>query len=162
MKQILASLAVGLAAAAPALALDLVPWGEAGAWQIMTDPNHGNACLTQVMFDDGSFMRLGLHDAGKKGFFGAFNPIWPEVKLDHKYAVAYKLDEDLFAGEARGMEIGEVRGLQMVFEDPAFLADMAKKRVLTINADGVDLGSFDLAGSGEAVKAMLACQAEQG
>jgi hypothetical protein len=162
MKHILTSLALGLAATTPSLALDLVPFGEVGAWQIMVDPNHDNSCLTQVMFDDGSFMRLGLHDKGKKGFFGAFNPAWPEVKLDHRYAVAYQLDDDLFAGEARGMEIGEVRGLQIVFEDPAFLIDMAQKRVLTMNADGVDLGRFDLVGSGDAVKAMLACQAEQG
>ena len=162
MKAFLGALALGLAAATPTLALDLAPWGEAGAWQIMVDPNHDNSCLTQVMFSDGSFMRLGFHDKGKKGFFAGFNPAWPEVKLDHKYAVAYKLDDDVFAGEAKGVEIGKERGLQMVFEDPNFLVDLAKKRVLTLAADGVELGTFDLAGSDEAVKAVLACQAEQG
>jgi hypothetical protein len=162
MKAFLGALALGVAAATPTLALDLTPWGEAGAWQIMVDPNHDNGCLGQVMFDDGSFMRLGLHEKGKKGFLAVFNPTWPEVKLDHKYAVAFKLDDDAFAGEAKGVEIGADRGLQVIYEDPNFLVDLAKKRVMTMTADGVDLGSFDLAGSDEAVKAVLACQAEQG
>ncbi len=162
MKAFLGSLALGLAVATPTLALDLTPFGEAGAWQVMVDPNHDNSCLTQVMFDDGSYMRLGLLEKGKKGFFAAFNPAWPEVKMDHKYAVAYKLDDDVFAGEGKGVEIGKDRGLQMVFEDPNFLVDLAKKRVLTLAADDVDLGTFDLTGSDEAVKAVLACQAAQG
>jgi hypothetical protein len=162
MKAFLGALALGLAAATPTLALDLTPWGEAGAWQIMVDPNHENSCLAQVMFDDGSFMRLGLHEKGKKGFLAVFNPTWPEVKLDHKYEAAFKLDDDMFAGEAKGVEIGADRGLQVIYEDPNFLVDLAKKRVMTMAADGVDLGTFDLAGSDEAVKAVLACQAEQG
>jgi hypothetical protein len=162
MKTLFATLALGLAAATPTLALDLVPWGESGAWQILVDPNHGNSCMTQVLYSDGSFMRLGLEDGGKKGYFAAFNPTWPEVKLDHKYAAAYQLDDDVFAGEAKGVEIGKDRGIQIAFEDPAFLVDMAKKRVLTMGVDGIELGTFDLAGSDEAVKAMLACQAEQG
>jgi hypothetical protein len=162
MKSTLAALALGLAFATPIHALDLAPWGEAGPWQIMVDPNHDNSCLAQVMFSDGSFMRMGLHEKGKKGFLAVFNPAWPEVKLDHKYAAAYKLDDDAFAGEAKGVEIGKDRGLQVIYEDPNFLVDLAKKRVMTMSADGVDLGSFDLAGSDEALKAVLACQAEQG
>ena len=161
MKAFLGALALGLAAATPTLALDLAPWGEAGPWQVMVDPNHENSCLAQVMFSDGSFMRLGLHEKGKKGFLAVFNPTWPEVKLDHKYAAAFKLDEDAFAGEAKGVEIGKDRGLQVVYEDPNFLVDLAKKRTLTMAADGVELGTFDLAGSGEAVKSVLACQAAQ-
>jgi formylglycine-generating enzyme required for sulfatase activity len=87
---------------------------------------------------------------------------WPEVKLDHKYAAAFKLDEDAFAGEAKGVEIGKDRGLQVIYEDPNFLVDLAKKRVMSMAADGVELGTFDLVGSDEAIKAVLACQAEQG
>lgn len=162
MKAFLGALALGLAAATPIHALDLTPWAEAGPWQIMVDPNHENSCLAQVMFSDGSFMRLGLHEKGKRGFLAVFNPAWPEVKLDHTYAAAYKLDEDVFAGEAKGVEIGKDRGLEVVYEDPLFLVDLAKKRVMTMAADGVDLGTFDLAGSEEAVNAVMACQAEQG
>ena len=126
------------------------------------DPNHDNSCLAQVMFSDGSFMRMGLHEKGKKGFLAVFNPTWSAVKLDHNYAAAYKLDDDAFAGEAKGVEIGKDRGLQIVFEDPALLDDLARKRVMTMAAEGVPTGTFDLAGSDEALKAVLACQAAQG
>ena len=50
----------------------------------------------------------------------------------------------------------------MVSEDPNFLVDLAKKRVMTMAADGVEPRTFDLAGSDEALKSVLACHAEQG
>ena len=85
-----------------------------------------------------------------------------EFAADVDKATGGKLDEDAFAGEAKGVENGKDRGLQVVYEDPNFLVDLAQKRVLTMAADGVELGTFDLAGSGEAVKSVLACQAAQG
>ena len=68
MKRIVALFAVGLALATPALAVDLMQWGTSGDWVILQDPNHGNDCLAQATFSDGSMLRMGFQDKGKKGF----------------------------------------------------------------------------------------------
>jgi hypothetical protein len=162
MKAFLGALALGPAAVPPLHAIDLSPWGEAGPCQIMVGPNHDNSCLAQLMSSAGSFMRPGLHERGKTGFLAVLNLTWPEAKLNQRYTAAFRLDEGAFTGDARGVEIGKDRGLQVICDGPAFPVDLARKRVMTMAADGVDLGTFDPAGSGEAVKAVLACQAEQG
>lgn len=162
MKKLVASIILSTALVTPALAVDLVQWGEAGAWTIMTDPNHDNGCLAQATLSDGSMVRMGFQDKGKKGFFASFNPAWKEFKLDKKYPVTYMLDDASFDAEARGVEAAGMPGAQVHSEDVNFLVDLAKKRTMTFMADGAEIVKIDLAGSDEAMKQVLACQAEQG
>ena len=162
MKALCASVLLGIAAASPIYALDLVQWGTAGDWAVLQDPNRDNACLTQVELSDGTLLRIGFEDKGKKGFLATFNPAWKEFKLDRKYPVGYALDDDAFEGEAHGREANGLPGAQVSFENVDFLVDLAKKRTLTFFYEGAEIVKVDLKGSDAAIKAMLACQAEQG
>jgi hypothetical protein len=158
MKRIAAIFALGLAMATPALAVELTEWGTSGDWVILQDPNHGNDCLAQVSYSDGSMLRMGFQDKGKKGFLATFNTAWKEFKLDHRYPVTYMLDQDLFEGEARGVDAGGVPGAQVHFEDVNFLVDLAKRETLTFMSNGAEVVKISLKGSDEALKQVLACQ----
>ena len=162
MKKTLATLALSLACATPIYALDLTQWGTSGDWVILQDPNHDNACLAQATFSDGSLLRMGFQDKGKKGFLATFNPAWKEFKLDHKYPVTYLLDANSYEGEARGVEAGGMHGAQVHFESIDFLVDLATKYTLTFMEKGVEVVKIDLKGSDEALKQVIACQDEQG
>ena len=162
MKTFCASVLLSIAAASPLFALDLVQVGTAGNWVILQDPNRNNACLTQAALSDGTILRIGLEDKGKKGFIASFNPAWKEFKLDTKYPVTYTLDDASFDGEAHGRELNGLPGVQIDYNNVDFLVDLAEKKVLTFFSEGVEIEKFELKGSEEAIKAMLACQAAQG
>lgn len=162
MKTFCATVLLSIAAASPIYALDLVQWGTAGDWVVLQDPNKGNACLTQVSLSDGTLLRIGFEDKGKKGFLGTFNPAWKEFKLDRKYPVGYALDDVAFEGEAHGKEVNGVPGAQVTYENVDFLVDLAEKKTMTFFYEGAEIVKVDLKGSEAAIKAMLACQAEQG
>lgn len=162
MKSLYAAALLGIAVASPIQALDLVQWGTAGNWVVLKDPNKGNACLTQAEMSDGTLLRIGFEDNGKKGFIGTFNPAWKDFKLDQKYTVGYALDADTFEGEAHGREVNGIPGAQVSFENVDFLVDLAAKQTLTFSHEGAEIVKVDLKGSEDAIKAMVACQAEQG
>jgi hypothetical protein len=102
MKPLFASITVVMIAAGPSAAADLIPRGEAGAWKIYVDPEHANGCLTEVVFDDGTFLRLGFRDHGKKAFLSSYHPGWKAFKPELPYRIAYMIDDTLFEGEGRG------------------------------------------------------------
>jgi hypothetical protein len=161
MKKLCATVLLSIAAASPIYALDLVQWGTAGDWVILQDPNRDNACLTQVSLSDGTLMRIGFEDKGKKGFLATFNPAWKDLKNNKKYPVGYALDDTVFEGEAEGREVNGVPGAQVTYENVDFLVDLAQKKTMTFSFEGAEVLKVDLKGSDEAIKAMLACQAEQ-
>jgi hypothetical protein len=161
MKELCATVLRSIAAASPIYALDLAQWGTAGDWVVLQDPNRDNAFLTQVTLSDGTLMRIGLEDKGKKGFLATFNPTWKDFKLDHKYPVGYTLDDVAFEGEAHGKEVNGVPGAQVTHENVDFLVDLAQKKTMTFSFEGAEVLKVDLKGSDEAIKAMRACQAEQ-
>lgn len=162
MKTMLCTLAMTLALSSPLFALDLTQWGTSGDWVILQDPNHGNDCLAQATFSDGSMVRMGFVDRGRKGFLATFNPAWKEFKLDRNYPVTYMLDQDVFEGEARGVEAGGMPGAQVHYEDINFLVDLAMRDSLTFMSNGAEVVKIGLKGSEDALKQVIACQETQG
>ncbi len=162
MKKTLAALAMTVALSSPLYALDLTEWGTSGDWVILQDPNHDNDCLAQATFTDGSLVRMGLVDSGKKGFLATFNPAWKEFKLDRKYPVTYMLDADTFEGEARGVEANGMPGAEVHYENIDFLVDLAMRESMTFMSNGAEVVKIGLKGSEEAWKQVLVCQAEKG
>ena len=55
-----------------------------------------------------------------------------------------------------------VPGAQVTYENVDFLVDLAEKKTMTFFFEGAEILKVDLKGSEAAIKAMLACQAEQG
>lgn len=148
--------------ATPVYAVDLVSWGTSGAWTIFQDPNNGNSCLAQAQLSDGSIIRMGFQDKGKKGFLANFNPAWKEFKIDRKYPVTYMLDADTFEAEAHGKEVAGMPGAEIHFEDINLLVDLATKNTMTFMYGGAEIVKIDLKGSKDAMTQVVACQAEVG
>ena len=89
------------------LLADLTPWGQAGDWIILTDPDHDNGCLAQVSLSDGTLMRIGLDKPGAgTGYITSVNPEW-ETKMGQKFDVTIAFAETTFVGretDTRGLK----------------------------------------------------------
>ena len=158
MKSVIVSLALGAALAGPALALDLVPVGTAGNWEILKDPNHGDACLAQAGYADGTYARIGFRDGGKKGFIANFNPAWKEFEPERRYPVTFTIDQDSFEGEALGTRLGEMPGVEVGFDNPDFLQEFAEGEEVTFSSNGAEVAKLGLDGSLDALAAAAECQ----
>ncbi|MCF1709544.1 hypothetical protein L0V05_12035 [Tabrizicola sp. J26] len=162
MKRIIAPLLASLALSTPLYALDLVPFGTSGAWQIFSDPNHGNNCVAQVQYDDGSFLRLAFLDKATKTSITSFSPAWKEFKLDHKYDVAYQVDDAAaIIAQAKGIQVDTMPGVEMVFETGDLFGTLVTGKVLTFIADGNTIVQQSLDGSADAIEMATACEAAQ-
>lgn len=158
MKKLTLALALGLASASPLFAEDATLFAQVGAWDVTV---HKKECSTVTTLSDGTILRIGLSDKGKKGYVQTFNPAWDEFKKRHKYPVSYDLDGTIFEVEGKGIEKDGIPGAEVRFEDPLLLVDLAQKHMLTFSVEGKEVSKIDLTGSGDAVKQMLACQEAQ-
>ena len=160
-KNVIGVLSLSLALATPALAVDLVPWGESGPWKILRDPNHGNGCLVETALSDGSYLRIGFEMKGDgKGYISSFNPAWTAIKEDKKYDVAVKFADQSFVGEGRGAKLGEMPGIIVAANNLDLLVQLAKADSVNLSADGGDGLTVALKGSYDAIQKALVCQAE--
>lgn len=158
MKKLLSVLALGLLTAAPLAASETNLVSKAGAWSIF---EHKKDCMTENTMADGTIVRIGLSDKGSKGYLATYNAGWIEFSKHKKYPLSYDLDGTTFDVEAHGDKREDIPGAKIKFEDPAVLVELAKKKVMTMSVDGVEMAKIDLTGSDEAIKQMLDCQAAQ-
>jgi hypothetical protein len=160
MKRILLPLLLATVAA-PALALDLTEWGKEGDWVILIDPNHDNNCLAQVSYSDGSLLRVGFREKGKEGILATVNPAW-DFKKDDKYLLNYSVDGGAgIDAESKGVAVGEMKGVEVPFKDPAVLYALVKGNSLTLTYEGNKLADLSLAGSAAALEKAAVCELEQ-
>lgn len=161
MKKVLLALLLATAAA-PALALDLTEWGKEGDWVILIDPNHDNNCVAQVAYSDGSLMRVGFREKGKEGVLAVVNPAWDQFKKDEKYTLNYAIDGGAgIDAESKGADVGEMKGIEVPFKDPAVLYALVKGNSLTLTYEGNKLVEMSLAGSAAALEKAAVCELEQ-
>lgn len=161
MKRILLPLVLATVAA-PALALDLTEWGKEGDWAILIDPNHDNNCLAQVAYSDGSLLRIGFREKGKEGVLATVNPAWEQFEKDKKYVLNYAIDGGAgIDAESKGADVGEMKGIEVPFKDPAVLYALVKGNTLTLTYEGNTLAELSLAGSAAALDKAADCELEQ-
>ena len=68
--KLVAALGLSIFATA-ATAQDLVPYSEAGGWEVAVDPTLGNGCLLTSDFEDGSTVRIGFDRTAGNGYVAA-------------------------------------------------------------------------------------------
>lgn len=147
--------------AAPALAQDLVDYGEAAGWSIAVDPTLNNGCLMMSEFDDGSVVRIGMDMTTGNGYILSANPAWGDIVEGQAYPVQIALDGTSFDGEATGFMIDGLPGADILFDNPDFLAGLVEAQSLTLSHAGNEVMSLDVAGSAEAVVKVIECQDAQ-
>lgn len=145
-----------------ALADDLVPYSQAGGWDVQIDTTLGNGCLLSSDFEDGSHVRIGFDRTAGNGYVAAFNDGWGDITDGTDYPVSFMLDDQKYDGSAKGMHLGETPGVMINFDSVDFLTDLAARNTLVLQHDGADVMSIDLSGTDEAITETIACQDEQG
>lgn len=139
----------------------LQPWGTSGDWSVFVDPAVGNGCLIQKDFDEGFRIRLGYVPDRKGGFFAALSEEWGHVEPGSKGLVRFISDKDKFAGEAEGIEDGNMRGGWAFFNNPEFAEELARRRSITVIGPQGGEFDIDLTGSARAIQEAQRCQSEQ-
>ncbi len=147
--------------APPLSAQELVFWGQVGVWDVLIDPSLGNGCLIQAEFDNGSLVRIGFDRIDDVGYVTVFNEAWGDIEEGKEYAMAFTLDGQAYEGEGYGMYLEDVPGVDIVFDNPDFLFDIARRYSMTFyNASG-EVMTIDLAGTSAGLQSAIACQNAQ-
>ena len=155
--------ALGLSVfATAATAQDLVPYSEAGGWEVAVDPTLGNGCLLTSDFEDGSHVRIGFDRTAGNGYVAAANDAWGDITDGTDYPISFMLDDQKYDGNATGMHLDDVPGVMITFDSIDFLSDLAARNTLVLQHEGNDVMSIDLSGSDEAIAETIACQEVQG
>lgn len=163
MKTLLKSAAVALAMAATSVsAQSLEQWGTAGGWDVMVDPTLGYGCLIQAEYMDGSVVRIGLDRLEGMGYVTAFNMNWGDIEAGATYDIAFALDSEVYQGTGSGIWLNGVPGIDIYFDSPDFLFDIAKKYTMTLYNTSGEVMAIDLEGSYIGLEAVLMCQEEIG
>jgi hypothetical protein len=161
MKLIAAAAAAMAAAVMPAMAEELVSYGEAAGWEIAVDPSTGNGCVMLSEFDDGSLVRIGFDMTQDQGYITSANPAWGDIVEGQSYPISIALDGNIFDGEATGLILDGVPGADVMFVNPDFFVGLVEAEQLVLAHDGTEVMSLDIAGSAEAIVGLIACQDEQ-
>jgi len=157
----LAALTLASVAASPASAQDLVYWGQVGVWDVLIDPSLGNGCLIQAEFDNGSLVRIGFDRIDEVGYVTVFNEAWGDIAEGEVYAMAFTLDGQAYEGEGYGFYLGDVPGIDIVFDNEDFLFDIARRRFMTFFNAGGEVMTINLAGTSAGLNAAVVCQNAQ-
>ena len=159
--KLIAALGLSIFATA-ATAQDLVPYSEAGGWEVAVDPTLGNGCLLTSDFEDGSHVRIGFDRTAGNGYVAAANDAWGDITDGTDYPISFMLDDQKYDGNATGMHLDDVPGVMITFDSIDFLSDLAARNTLVLQHEGNDVMSIDLSGSDEAIAETIACQEVQG
>jgi len=153
---------LGVMAATMAGAQDLVVVDTVEGWDIMVDPTIGNGCLIAADYEDGSNVRIGFDVTNDTAYVLALNSGWEGVVADETYAVSFDLDGAEYEGEAMGLFVGDMPGVDIAFDNMDFLQSLTEATTMTLYHDDAEVMSIDLTGSGAALLAAVECQEKQG
>ncbi len=160
---VLATTAALSLGAVSAMAQGLIDKGFVAGWNVMVDPDMGNGCLIQTVFEDYSVVRLGYDAQNDRGYFVVFNKAWRNINKGEVYDITFDLDGEKFEAKATGFVLNRVPGAGVFFDDRALVDAIAQRNVLTVYGQtGEEVMAIDLKGSAKAIEYARKCQAEIG
>lgn len=158
MKTLAAAVLAAFALAGATNAQGLVDKGFIAGWNIMVDPQMGNGCLIQTVYEDLSVVRIGYDGTADRGYFVVFNKAWGQVEQGQSYTIRFELDGQSFDGVAQGLYLDKVPGGVVFFDDPAFVDAISQSRTLTLfGQTGERIMGIDLTGSSKAIEQARKC-----
>ena len=145
-----------------ALAQELVDKGFVAGWNILMDPQMGNGCLIQTVYEDLSVVRIGYDAQNNRGYFVVFNKAWKAIEKGGTYDITFDLDGEKFDAQATGFVLNKVPGAGVFFKDPDFVRAIAQRKVMTVYGQtGQEVMAIDLKGSAKAIEYARICQDEK-
>ena len=155
-------LAFVAAMAAGGAQAQLIDKGFVSGWNVMVDPDMGNGCLIQTVYEDLSVVRIGLDATNDRGYFVVFNKAWGDIKEGQQYNITFDLDGKKFDAVATGFRQNRIPGAGVFFTDRNFIYSIAKQKVMSVyNPAGERVMAIDLKGTAKALDYARECQKVQ-
>jgi len=138
-------------------------YGSAAGWDIFVSSKMGPGCLLARDNPNGDTqVQIGIDaTAAPRGYLALYSKKPRPITAGEKIAVVFDIDGQKYSGEAKGQEMNGFDGAFVPFNNLDFIYDLAKKKALTISAQGRDTLVVNLAGTDDAFKALRECQAAQ-
>lgn len=143
------------------LAAPHVDHGVSGEWAIRVNPDNGNGCYMQKVFESGTVVLVGVAPDAKGAYFSAYNPEWTHIVEGDTGSVLLDFGDARFQGEVVGGTHEGSLGGYAFFDNPEFVTEFAKRQSVIITGSKGSTEEIDLSGSSKAIAAVRACQAEQ-
>lgn len=135
-------------------------WSTVGEWSIITDHTLGDSCFALRAFDDGTSFRLGLDlRYENSSYIMLSNTEWASLEVGSQYPLSLEFDS-LGAWEAE-MDAVDLNGLTVLyatFEGVDFWQEFSSSQSLSLSRNGRTFARMGLAGSRDAVSAVVDCQ----
>ncbi len=138
-------------------------YGEAAGWDIFVSDQMGPGCLL-ARDDPGGLaqVQIGIDaTAAPQGYLAVYSKKPQDVTAGEKLAVMFDVDGQKFSGVAKEQQMDGFDGAFVPFDNLDFIYDLAKKKALTISAQGRDTLVVNLTGTDDAFKKLRECQAAQ-
>ncbi len=144
------------------MAQDLESYATVGVWEVLIDPSVGNGCLINAAFEDGSDIRIGFDREAGTGYLMAMNEAWGDVVEGQTYPITFDLDGTAYDGNATGVILDDLPGVDIPFDSIDFLTGVAASTTMTLLSDGAEVMKIDLTDSDTALAKAIECQDAQG
>ncbi|WP_343211577.1 hypothetical protein QEZ52_22395 (plasmid) [Aliisedimentitalea scapharcae] len=136
-------------------------YATSGDWVINVNPDNGNGCYMQKIFETGTLIQVGFDPARKGAFFAAYNAAWTDIAVGETSAPLFDFNDSRFQGEALGVELNGVPGGYAFFDNPEFASEFGRRLSFTLQGAKGGSEEFDLAGSQRAISVVKECQTAQ-
>lgn len=138
---------------------ELIDKGFVEGWNIMMDPNLGNGCLIQTVYQDLSVVRLGYDALDNRGYFTVYNKAWGDIEPGQSYPIRFELDGKSYDATAIGFKQDRVPGATVFFTDRDFVNAIAQNKSMTVyNPAGEVVMAIELKGTAKALDYARDCQ----
>jgi hypothetical protein len=138
-------------------------YGSAAGWDIFVNSQMGPGCFIRRVNPDGDAQVLIGIDAtaAPAGYLAVYSKKPQKITGGEKLSVVFDVDGQKYTGVAKGQELKGFDGAFVRFNNLDFIYDLAKKKALTITAQGRKTVVVNLTGTDDAFKALRECQAAQ-
>ncbi|MEZ2128876.1 MULTISPECIES: hypothetical protein [unclassified Sinorhizobium] len=161
MKRVSAFVIMSILCAAPAHAVETIPWKDVGGWSVLLDPSLGNACFVSTVYEGGTTLRLGFDfsNAQRSIYLALGNPNWKSLEPGKDYPLKIQFDGNpLWDATARALTFSGTNFLSVVTSDPNFADEFSRKLAMRATFNGKQVAALRLKGSARAIDEMINCQ----
>jgi hypothetical protein len=138
-------------------------YGSAAGWDIYVDDSMGPGCVIMRDNPDGDTQaQIGIDaTAAPRGYLALYTKKPTKITAGETLSVVFDVDGQKYTGVAKGQQMQGYDGAFVPFDNLDFIYDLAKKKALTITAEGRKTVVVNLTGTDDAFKALRECQAAQ-
>lgn len=140
-----------------------VGYGAVDGWNVHVDTEK-KSCLVETKDALDNVIQMGLTTDRGIGYIGVFTKAETDIKRDDKEAVAIKLGDEIYFGEATGMRGNITEGYSggyVLTDNPAVFEAIAREQTMFVFPETKYGFTVDLTGTAKALNLARKCNAEQ-